>query len=208
MSNYLGSFGLPTVTHVPLDRISCLRIVTWLMFFEMLQEGGIECGFSLNSPPLLSPPNMLPLQDSSPPNPSLAGFPTLKNSIIRLQVSQTTNLRFTFDSSASCQPEVLLDRIMAISWYDIYLFNKYLLRAFYIVSGLRRLHSNCKDRTYTDEKLKTSAVSPDNEQVCITDNIMLQAQWDTSLWAEEVRQGAQGNTVLLLRNSTGDGKEF
>lgn len=51
---YLGSFGLNTIKHVPLARISCPKIITWLMFFESLQEG-IECSFSLNSPPLPLP---------------------------------------------------------------------------------------------------------------------------------------------------------
>ena len=42
MFNYLGSSGLHTVKYVPLAGILCLKIIICLIFFENLQEGGIE----------------------------------------------------------------------------------------------------------------------------------------------------------------------
>lgn len=56
MFNYLGSFGLNTVKHVPLARISWLRVITWLMFLEDLQGGGVERSFLLLSSALRACP--------------------------------------------------------------------------------------------------------------------------------------------------------
>lgn len=132
MSSYLGNSRLHTVKYILLARISS-QIMIWIMFFENLQEGGIEGSLSLNLPPPHPPPNLFLLWDSlSWRTASSHMFPRLQawNSplIILLPLS----------------PEFPLDKIKMISWCGIYLFDKHLQSTFYKMSGFGSLYSNVR----------------------------------------------------------------